>query len=301
MDVLRLNKVVKQYAEKIAVNEVSFSIPQGCIFGLLGPNGAGKTSIIRIITGITRADQGEVFFCEEPLNTYHPSQIGYLPEERGLYKQMKVGEHLLYLARLKGLSKQESKAALEEWMKRFEIEDWWDKKIEELSKGMQQKIQFISTVIHRPKLLILDEPFSGLDPINTNLIKDEIHRLRDEGTTIIFSTHRMEQVEEICEEIVLINNGQKVLEGKVEEVKEKFKENHFEIFYKGETNVDVSNLAEVLESKPGYIKFHVEGAEQAEAVLQRFIASDVSIRSFQEILPSLNEIFIKQVNHAVAV
>ncbi|MEM6380754.1 MAG: ATP-binding cassette domain-containing protein, partial [Bacteroidota bacterium] len=212
--ILQLENVVKTSGEYTAVDNVSFSVPKGSIFGLLGPNGAGKTSLIRIITTITRADQGTVYLDGEKLGSRHPSQIGYMPEERGLYKKMKVGDHLMYLARLKGLSKTEAKDKIDHWFNKFEITDWWDKKVEELSKGMQQKIQFIATVIHEPKLLILDEPFSGLDPINANLIKDEIYQLKEAGTSIIFSTHRMEQVEEICEYIVLINKGQNVLQGK---------------------------------------------------------------------------------------
>jgi len=221
MSILRLENVVKTYENHVAVNDVSFEMPEDCIFGMLGPNGAGKTSLIRIITTITRADSGVVLFDGEKLNSSHPSQIGYMPEERGLYKKMGVGEHLLYLARLKGLSKSEANHEIKSWFTKFGIEDWWDKKVEELSKGMQQKIQFISTVVHKPRLLILDEPFSGLDPINTNLIKDEIDELHSKGTSIIFSTHRMEQVEEVCDFIVLINQGKKVLEGRVKDVEAK--------------------------------------------------------------------------------
>lgn len=295
MNVLRLDGVRKTYQNHVAVDGVSFAIPEGCIFGLLGPNGAGKTSIIRIITTITAADQGQVFFAEEPLNNYHPEQIGYLPEERGLYKKMKVGEHLLYLARLKGLSKEQAKAELDSWLKRFEIEDWWDKKVEELSKGMQQKIQFISTVIHKPKLLILDEPFSGLDPINTNLIKSEISRLRDEGTSIIFSTHRMEQVEEICEKIVLISNGKKVLDGDVNEIKQGFKENHFEIELSDVSQINLKDYFEVLSVKGNKVVFHLPEGQSSEQIISRLFQAGQRMISFREILPSLNEIFIKQV------
>jgi len=208
-------------------------MPEGCIFGLLGPNGAGKTSIIRIITTITQADSGTVYLNGEALNSSHPSQIGYMPEERGLYKKMEVGVHLMYLAQLKGLPKKEAKAAIDFWFEKFDIQDWWKKKVEELSKGMQQKIQFISTVIHKPKLLILDEPFSGLDPINTNLIKDEIDALNQKGISIIFSTHRMEQVEEVCEKIVLINQGKNVLQGGVKDIKNQFKKNLFKFNFEG--------------------------------------------------------------------
>lgn len=295
MNVLRLDGVRKTYQNHVAVDGVSFAIPEGCIFGLLGPNGAGKTSIIRIITTITAADQGKVYFAEEPLNNYHPEQIGYLPEERGLYKKMKVGEHLLYLARLKGLSKEQAKTELDSWLKRFEIEDWWDKKVEELSKGMQQKIQFISTVIHKPKLLILDEPFSGLDPINTNLIKSEIARLRDEGTSIIFSTHRMEQVEEICEKIVLISNGKKVLDGDVNEIKQGFKENHFEIELSDVSQINLKDYFDVLSVEGNKVVFHLREGQSSEQIISRLFQAGQRMISFREILPSLNEIFIKQV------
>ena len=228
-NILELENIIKSYDKHLAVNEVSFDVPAGSIFGLLGPNGAGKTSLIRIITTITRADAGQVRFNGVPLNSTHPSQIGYMPEERGLYKKMKVGDHLMYLAQLKGLSNKDAKSKIDNWLEKFEIKDWWDKKVEELSKGMQQKIQFISTVVHEPPLLILDEPFSGLDPINTNLIKDEIDQMHHNGISIIFSTHRMEQVEEICEYIVLINQGRNVLQGKVADIKEQFKENLFQV------------------------------------------------------------------------
>ena len=223
-------------------------------------------------------------------------QIGYLPEERGLYKKMKVGEHLLYLARLKGLSKDEARKELDSWLERFEIKDWWNKKVEELSKGMQQKIQFISTVIHRPKLLILDEPFSGLDPINTNLIKAEIARLRDEGTSIIFSTHRMEQVEEICEKIVLINNGRKVLDGDVAEIKQQFKENHFEIELSDVTSLDLEAHFDVLSVDGNLVKFHLRDGQTTDQIIARLLQRGQHLISFREILPTLNEIFIRQVD-----
>ena len=220
MSILKLENVVKNYDKHIAVNDVSFEVPKGSVFGLLGPNGAGKTSLIRIITTITGADQGTVYLDGKKIDSDAPSHIGYMPEERGLYKKMKVGEHLMYLAQLKGLSKKKAKEQIDHWFNKFEINDWWDKAVEELSKGMQQKIQFIATVIHQPKLLILDEPFSGLDPINTNLIKAEIDEMHRNGTSIIFSTHRMEQVEEVCEHIVLINQGKKILEGEVSAIKD---------------------------------------------------------------------------------
>ncbi len=296
MEVLRIENITKSYSGKEAVKGVSFTINKGTIFGLLGPNGAGKTSIIRIITTITRADSGSVYFCGEPLNELSPEQIGYLPEERGLYKKMKVGEHLLYLARLKGLSKSKAKEALNYWMDRFEISDWWGKRVDELSKGMQQKIQFIATVIHEPKLLILDEPFSGLDPINTNLIKSEIRRLRDEGTTIIFSTHRMEQVEEICEEIALINDGKKVLSGQVDEIKNRFKENHFEIELNQTIDLDISGFGEIIEKDLNRVKFHLNEGKNSSDLLLYLLNKGIQVTAFREILPTLNEVFIKQVN-----
>ena len=296
MEVLRLENVRKSYSGKEAVRGVSFQINEGAIFGLLGPNGAGKTSIIRIITTITGADEGEVYFYGTPLNERHPEAIGYLPEERGLYKKMKVGDHLLYLARLKGFTKKQAKTALQEWMTRFDIMDWWGKRVDELSKGMQQKIQFISTIIHEPKLLILDEPFSGLDPLNTNLIKDEIRRLRDEGTTIIFSTHRMEQVEEICEEIVLISNGKKILSGKVNEIKQRYKENNFEVELDETENLNIDQWADIINISANKVKFHLKDGHTSKQVLSHLITNGFEIKSFNEILPSLNEVFIKQVN-----
>lgn len=294
--ILQLENVVKTYGEYTAVDKVSFSVPKGSIFGLLGPNGAGKTSLIRIITTITRADQGVVYLDGEALGSRHPSQIGYMPEERGLYKKMKVGDHLMYLARLKGLSKSEAKSKIDHWFNKFEISDWWDKKVEELSKGMQQKIQFIATVIHEPKLLILDEPFSGLDPINANLIKDEIYQLKEGGTSIIFSTHRMEQVEEICEYIVLINKGQNVLQGKVAAIKNDFKLNNFQINYQNELPAGLEAKYEVIRHQNKEIVVHLADAVQSGQLLQDFLNAGVKIISFNEVLPSLNEIFIRQVS-----
>ena len=295
MSILILENVTKTYDKHVAVDAVSFEMPHGCIFGMLGPNGAGKTSLIRIITTITRADTGVVYLNGEKLNSSHPSQIGYMPEERGLYKKMKVGEHLLYLARLKGLSKKEAKDAIDQWFEKFEIADWWNKKVEELSKGMQQKIQFISTVIHNPRLLILDEPFSGLDPINTNLIKDEIHELNRQGTSIIFSTHRMEQVEEICEFIVLINKGKNVLEGKVKDIKSHFKDNLFRIEYEGMLPVGFETKATVITQTNNAVTFQLEQDTNSNHFLEYLLQNKVLIHSFNEILPTLNEIFIKQV------
>lgn len=301
MSILKLDNVVKTYDQHKAVDHVSFEVPKGSVFGLLGPNGAGKTSLIRIITTITGADEGAVYLDGQKVNSDTPSQIGYMPEERGLYKKMKVGEHLMYLARLKGLSKSKAKEQINYWFEKFGIVDWWDKKVEELSKGMQQKIQFIATVVHQPKLLILDEPFSGLDPINTNLIKSEIDEMHRNGTSIIFSTHRMEQVEEVCEHIVLINKGKKILEGEVAAIKEQFKENLYKINYLGTLPDDLRNVEaaddsfQIVEQKEGEIIVKVGEAGASNNLLNHLMKSGVHIQSFNEILPTLNEIFIRKV------
>lgn len=295
-NILSLRDVVKNYHNHTAVDQVSFDVPKGTIFGLLGPNGAGKTSLIRIITTITGADAGEVFLDGEKLNLDHPQDIGYMPEERGLYKKMKVGEQLLYLAQLKGLSRDHAKKNIHQWMEKFGIMDWWDKKVEELSKGMQQKIQFIVTVMHEPKLLILDEPFSGLDPVNTNLIKDEIRQLNEQGTSIIFSTHRMEQVEEICNDIVLIDQGKKVLQGQVSHIKEQFKENKYRVGFKGELPSDISRETfDVVSDTEDNLIIKVKEGHRGNEFLGTLINRGVEITHYEEILPSLNEIFIKQV------
>ena len=293
MAILNLENVLKTYGEYKAVNEVSLEVDPSRIFGLLGPNGAGKTSLIRIITTITRADGGQVYFDGEPLNEKHPEQIGYMPEERGLYKKMKVGEHLMYLAQLKGLTYEDAKREIRLWMEKFEITDWWNKKIEELSKGMQQKIQFIATVVHRPKLLILDEPFSGLDPLNTNLIKDEIRKLNEAGTGVIFSTHRMEQVEEICEEIVLINKGKNVLQGKVRDIKTQFKEHLFKIDFAGDLPDDISDKADIVSQSEQSLTARFSDDKNSNAFLKYLLNNGVQVLAFNEILPSLNEIFIR--------
>lgn len=295
MSVLALQEVRKTYHKHEAVRGVSFEVPEGSIFGLLGPNGAGKTSIIRIITGITAADSGEVYLDGMRIDARHPERIGYMPEERGLYKKMKVGEQLTYLARLRGLSPADARQEIKYWLERFEIKDWWHKKIEELSKGMQQKIQFIATVIHKPRLLILDEPFSGLDPINTNLIKSEIHRLNQQGTSVIFSTHRMEQVEQICQHIVLINQGLNVLEGEVATVREQHKDNVYKIAYDGPSPPGLSERYSLLENDKGHITVQLQDGEDSNELLRLFVNSGIHVRHFEEILPSLNEIFIKQV------
>ena len=293
--ILSLDKVRKAYHKHLAVDDISFDMPKGSIFGLLGPNGAGKTSLIRIITTITQADSGQVFIDGEKLNANHPIDIGYMPEERGLYKKMKVGEQLIYLAQLKGMPKGTAKTAIMEWMKKFEIEDWWGKKIEELSKGMQQKVQFIATVMHKPKLLILDEPFSGLDPINTNLIKDEIYQLREQGSSVIFSTHRMEQVEEICERIVLVSQGKKILEGNVGEIKNDFKDNLFKIEFEGKLPKDINGHFEVISDTDKELVIKADQNTNPNMLLKEIMDRGFVIKSFNEILPSLNEIFIKQV------
>ncbi|HAY72059.1 MAG TPA: ABC transporter ATP-binding protein, partial [Saprospirales bacterium] len=266
------------------------------IFGLLGPNGAGKTTLIRIITSITGADEGTVYFNGEPLNKFHPTKIGYLPEERGLYKKMKIGEHLLYLAQLKGMDYKSARKVVLEWLDKFEIRNWWNKKVEELSKGMQQKVQFIATVMHDPELIILDEPFSGLDPINTNLIKSEIYKLKEKGTTIIFSTHRMEQVEEICEEIALIDKGKVILRGRVDDIKQQFKEHKFEVSFNGQFNEEmIRGKADILDRNQDSLIFKLQGETGSNQLLMNLIQQGLEIKSFSEILPGLNEIFIREV------
>lgn len=299
MNVLSLRNVVKRYSNHVAVNNVSLDVPKGKIFGLLGPNGAGKTSMIRMITSITRADEGEIFIDGEKLNVNSPQVIGYLPEERGLYKKMKVGEQLLYLARLKGLSPRDARTKLNGWLEKFEITSWWDKKVEELSKGMQQKVQFIATVVHDPQLMILDEPFSGLDPINTNLIKDEIHELNQKGTSIIFSTHRMEQVEQICEEIALINQGEIILQGNVEEIKAQNKPNRFKIAFDGNMPQDLlADSFSIVEDNDQSLTIQIQEGHNSNDLLKGLIDRGIVIKSYQEVLPTLNEIFINKVGHS---
>jgi len=300
MNVLSLRNVTKTYQNHTAVNNISFDVPQGSIFGLLGPNGAGKTSLIRMITMITGIDQGEIKLNGNNLNPDMILDIGYLPEERGLYKKMKVGEQLMYLAQLRGLTKQDAKRDIKNWLEKFEADTWWNKNIEELSKGMQQKIQFIATVIHKPKLLILDEPFTGLDPLNTNLIKDEIFKMNENGASIIFSTHRMEQVEEICKDIVLINAGALVLEGEMNAVKQKFKENKYRIEFDGTlpSHLKKDSFSIVSDDQDGLVIQVLPGHDSNE-FLQSLINEGIHINSFQEILPSLNDIFIKNVNNKI--
>jgi ABC-2 type transport system ATP-binding protein len=292
---LSIQNVVKRYDKYTAVDHVSFDVPQGSVFGLLGPNGAGKTSLIRMITTITGPDEGAILLNGERINLRTPEKIGYMPEERGLYKKMKVGEQLLYLAQLKGLSKAQAKQQIHHWLSKFEITDWWNKKIEDLSKGMQQKIQFIATIVHQPPLLILDEPFTGLDPINTNLIKDEIKQLNESGTTIIFSTHRMEQVEEMCDHIVLINRGKNVLCGEVEAIKEEYKENLFRVDFNGQLPVDFTQHFQVKSQDNTGVTVQFSPQHAPNELLHYFIQNDLKVRSFNEIMPTFNEIFIKRV------
>lgn len=293
--IIEVKAARKAYGEKIAVDDVSFAMPPDAILGLLGPNGAGKTSLIRMITTITAPDSGQIFFRGEPLAGYHPTQIGYLPEERGLYKKMYVGEHLLYLARLKGLTKAEAEERARKWLRKFDLENQWDKKVEELSKGMQQQVQFIATVIHDPKLLILDEPFSGLDPVNATRMREEILRLHAAGTGVIFSTHRMEQVEELCEFIVLINQGKNILEGKVADIRRQFQENRYHLEYRGELPADLNTRAELLNPTPSTVDLQLGEGQSGNELLYYLLDSGVEIVSFSEVLPSLNEVFIKKV------
>lgn len=294
---LSIRQVEKHYAEHVALRGVSLEIPKGVIFGLLGPNGAGKTSLIRIITQITGPDAGEIYFDGEPLRLAHADQIGYLPEERGLYKKMKVGEQLLYLAQLKGMKREEALAKLKEWFIRLDIKEWWNKPVNDLSKGMQQKTQFIATVVHEPKLLILDEPFSGFDPINANMLKDEILALKERGTTVLFSTHRMESVEELCDEIALINHAEVVLSGNKKEVQNRYKKNQFSIRFRGE--LGPVDGVEVLSQDAGsaVLRF-AEGLSTNDAITR--IMHQVNLLEFKELIPSFNEIFIQVVNETNA-
>jgi ABC-2 type transport system ATP-binding protein len=289
---IELRNVSKVFENVTAVDKINLIVPVQTIFGLLGPNGAGKTTTIRMITQILGMDEGEIFFGNEKLNYEHTEKIGYMPEERGLYTQMKVGEHLLFLAELKGLSHKQAKEKINLWLDKFKIEEWRNKKIIELSKGMQQKIQFIATVLHDPLLLILDEPFSGLDPINTQLIKDEIIHLRNKGATIIFSTHRMEQVEEICQDIALINKGKIILKGEIQALKQQFKKNHFSISYQGDLKEELP--FKVISQKKCTFLIEIDKEEQSNEILAYFMKR-VNVTAFREELPSINEIFIDQV------
>ncbi len=295
MALLSIRNLQKNYATQKAVDDISFDIPEGCIFGLLGPNGAGKSTLLRMITGIFHQDSGEILFNGQEFDQMkHASLMGYMPEERGLYKKMKIGEQAIYLARLKGLSKKDAELQTKDWFRRLDMVSWWNKKVEDLSKGMGQKLQFVTTVAHNPKLLILDEPFSGLDPVNANVLKDEIFRLAKEGTTIIFSTHRMEQVEEICDEIALINLGKKVLGGNVSKIKQEFKENKFKLVYNGINIAPPSDIS-ILSDQNNEIVFQLQDGQSANDVLLHYINNGVAILHFEEILPGLNDIFISVV------
>jgi ABC-2 type transport system ATP-binding protein len=296
MAITELRNLKKYFATQKAVDDISFAIEQSSIFGLLGPNGAGKTTLIRMITGIFFPDEGEIIFNGKKFDPVNDIiNIGYMPEERGLYKKMKIGEQALYLAQLKGLSRSDAMVKIKEWFTKLEMQSWWNKKVEDLSKGMSQKLQFVTTVLHEPKLIILDEPFSGLDPVNTNIIKDEIYKLAQKGSTIIFSTHRMEQVEEICDQIVLINKGKKILDGSVKKVKQDFKENLFTIGFDREPSPGGNTPFELIGKKDHSYIVKINEAKTPTDVLKYFIEQDAGVHSFNEILPSLNDIFIKLV------
>lgn len=302
MDLFVAEHIEKNFANHRALDDVSVNISENSIFGLLGPNGAGKTTLIRIINQIIAPDKGALFFNGEPLQQKHVAQIGYLPEERGLYKKMKVGEQALYLAQLKGLSKNEAKKRLNLWFEKFDIASWWNRNVEELSKGMQQKVQFIVTILHQPKLLIFDEPFSGFDPINVDLLKNEILELKKNGTTIIFSTHNMSSVEELCDDILLINNSKAILSGKVKDIQRSFKKNIFELVYSGDSDFVLPNEFERISyEKDNFgetvMNVQLKSSESSNALLAFLLQQNIQIKSFKEILPTMNEIFIETVKH----
>ncbi|WP_103070784.1 ABC transporter ATP-binding protein [Aquimarina sediminis] len=304
-NLLEVQQATKRFGNFTALHDVSIQVPKGSIFGLLGPNGAGKTTLIRIVNQITLPDEGSVYLDNEFLKPEHIKDIGYLPEERGLYKSMKVGEQALYLAQLKGLSKSEAKERLKYWFEKFDIIHWWDKKIQELSKGMAQKVQFIVTVLHKPKLLIFDEPFSGFDPINANVIKDEILHLRDEGATVIFSTHRMESVEELCDHIALINKSKKILDGKVTDIKRAYKSNTFEVGILAENNNELytdlqTKFVDVVPADfkaiDDQLKMKITlGNSTSSNELLQYLSNKGQILRFNEVIPTVNEIFIKTI------
>ncbi len=306
MNLISASEVVKDFSGHRALNQVSMEVPEGSIYGLLGPNGAGKTTLLRIINQITAPDQGSILFEGKPIGQEHRHMIGYLPEERGLYKKMKVGEQALYLAQLKGLSRQEAMKRLKTWFHKFEIEAWWDKKVEELSKGMAQKVQFITTVLHEPRLLIFDEPFSGFDPINVNLLKHEILQMKARGATIIFSTHNMASVEELCDHITLINESEAVLQGEISEVRERYRANKYQLIFKG----SAEKLAKGLDPRFELLSVEENGMGQRAAIrikneeegsgdLIRNLLQITEIKAFQEILPGMNDIFIQVVNDTI--
>lgn len=302
MNILEVNDLQKTFATQVAVDKLSFRLGEGSIFGLLGPNGAGKTTLIRMITGIFYPDEGNILFEGRPFDPVNDMlRIGYMPEERGLYKKMKIGEQAVYLAQLKGLSRSDALRKVKEWFVKFEMQTWWNKKVEDLSKGMSQKLQFVTTVLHEPRLIILDEPFSGLDPVNSNLIKDEIYALARKGASIVFSTHRMEQVEEICDHIILMNKGQKILDGTVSGVKQQFKENLFRVGLERPAMAEELAAAprpaafSVVGRKDGQLVVKIAGEHRPNDVLSYFIQRGEGITSFMEILPSLSDIFIRLV------
>lgn len=303
MELLKIENVTKRFANHVALDDVSLTIPKGSIYGLLGPNGAGKTTLLRIINRITAPDTGRVLLDGKEITQDDVRLIGYMPEERGLYKKMKVGEQAIFFARLKGMSQRDAAAKLKEWFGKFGIEEWWNKEVGDLSKGMAQKVQFITTVLHEPKLLIFDEPFSGFDPINANLLKSEILALRDKGATIIFSTHNMSSVEEVCDHITLIDKAKNILSGNVDDIRHKHGANIFSIDYRGreEALLDALNgVCEIMESKPspaGFnkMKIHIATDDQVRDVIAKANES-VEIRSFSEMIPSMNDIFIRAVN-----
>jgi ABC-2 type transport system ATP-binding protein len=302
---LSIRHIEKQYAGHKALTDVSLEVESGQVFGLLGPNGAGKTSLIRIINQITAPDSGEIYFNGEKLNPSHIERIGYMPEERGLYKKMEIGEQMIYLARLKGLSRAEATRRLKTWFKRLDMESWWKKKIEELSKGMQQKAQFVATVLHEPDLIILDEPFSGFDPVNAELIKDEILELNRKGATILFSTHRMESVEELCDSIALINLSHKILDGRIKTIKDAYRNETYFVEYIGERlDTDAQQPYEIMDEIQGEddsytIKIKLNSGKKANDVLQ-YLLPKVQINMLKEVIPSMNEIFIDRVNKKLA-
>lgn len=296
--ILEIDNVVKDFANHRALDNVSLKVPTGSIYGLLGPNGAGKTSLIRIITGITRADSGTVTFKGEPWSTKHIPQIGYLPEERGLYKKMKIGEQLIYLAELRGLSASEARERIKPWVEKFDLKQWMNSKVEDLSKGMGQKVQFIATVLHKPELLILDEPFSGFDPINANILRDEILRMRKEGTTIIFSTHRMETVEELCDDVCLINKSTKILEGSKETIRAQYSKNLYELTGKG--TLQLPEGSELIIEKQGEVfntwLFRLPDGYSVNHLIVHNL-TNLELRSVQEMLPNMRDIFISAVTN----
>jgi len=293
---LSLKNLQKHYASQKAVDDISFDIKPGSIFGLLGPNGAGKTTLLRMITGIFYPDEGQIMLDGLPFNPVNDiSKIGYMPEERGMYKKMKIGEQALYLAQLKGLSKADAMEKITYWFRKLEMESWWNKKVEDLSKGMSQKLQFVITVLHEPKLIILDEPFSGLDPLNANLIKDEIYALAKKGATIIFSTHRMEQVEEICDHIVLVNLGKKILDGTVADIKQQYKENIFSIETNQIDDIVDNAIFSIVRKEGNKVFVKINGGNDSNQVLTHLINNNHHIVAYNELLPSLNDIFINLV------